>query len=123
MPRQQHDRADEWPVNAGDVLIIHASVPGERWGDSVWADRMGDALFTLHARLRNLGTDLAQGIAIRATGADGSVHEAERAFAQAGHVVVSNSRNHRMELDVPLLDLNDPPAVARFIEEHLLSST
>jgi aspartate-semialdehyde dehydrogenase len=27
----------------------------------------------------------------------------ERAFAQAGHVVVSNSRNHRMERDVPLL--------------------
>src|SRR5436190_12355824 len=27
----------------------------------------------------------------------------ERAFAEAGHVVVSNSRNHRMERDVPLL--------------------
>jgi aspartate-semialdehyde dehydrogenase len=27
----------------------------------------------------------------------------ERAFAEAGHIVVSNSRNHRMELDVPLL--------------------
>ena len=27
----------------------------------------------------------------------------EREFAQAGHVVVSNSRNHRMEKDVPLL--------------------
>ncbi len=27
----------------------------------------------------------------------------ERAFAQAGHIVVSNSRNHRMEPDVPLL--------------------
>ena len=27
----------------------------------------------------------------------------ERAFAAAGHVVVSNSRNHRMENDVPLL--------------------
>jgi aspartate-semialdehyde dehydrogenase len=27
----------------------------------------------------------------------------ERAFAGAGHVVVSNSRNHRMEQDVPLL--------------------
>jgi aspartate-semialdehyde dehydrogenase len=27
----------------------------------------------------------------------------ERAFAQAGHVVVSNSRNHRMEPDVPLI--------------------
>src|SRR5450755_3949264 len=29
--------------------------------------------------------------------------EIERAFAAAGHVVVSNSRNHRMETDVPLL--------------------
>ncbi len=29
--------------------------------------------------------------------------EIERAFAEAGHVVVSNSRNHRMETDVPLL--------------------
>lgn len=29
--------------------------------------------------------------------------EIERAFAQAGHVVVSNARNHRMEPDVPLL--------------------
>jgi aspartate-semialdehyde dehydrogenase len=29
--------------------------------------------------------------------------EIERAFAQAGHVVVSNSKNHRMEKDVPLL--------------------
>jgi aspartate-semialdehyde dehydrogenase len=27
----------------------------------------------------------------------------ERAFAQAGHIIVSNSRNHRMEPDVPLL--------------------
>jgi aspartate-semialdehyde dehydrogenase len=29
--------------------------------------------------------------------------EIERAFAEAGHIVVSNSRNHRMELDVPLI--------------------
>lgn len=29
--------------------------------------------------------------------------EIERAFAEAGHVIVSNSRNHRMEQDVPLL--------------------
>jgi len=29
--------------------------------------------------------------------------EIERAFAEAGHTVVSNSRNHRMEPDVPLL--------------------
>jgi aspartate-semialdehyde dehydrogenase len=29
--------------------------------------------------------------------------EIERAFAEAGHIVVSNSRNHRMEPDVPLI--------------------
>ncbi len=29
--------------------------------------------------------------------------EVERDFARAGHIVVSNSRNHRMEPDVPLL--------------------
>ncbi len=29
--------------------------------------------------------------------------EIEQAFAGAGHVVVSNSRNHRMDVDVPLL--------------------
>jgi aspartate-semialdehyde dehydrogenase len=29
--------------------------------------------------------------------------EIERAFAEAGHTVVSNSKNHRMESDVPLL--------------------
>jgi aspartate-semialdehyde dehydrogenase len=29
--------------------------------------------------------------------------EIERAFAEAGHIVVSNSKNHRMEPDVPLL--------------------
>jgi aspartate-semialdehyde dehydrogenase len=33
----------------------------------------------------------------------GVATEIERAFAEAGHVVVSNSRNHRMEADVPLL--------------------
>ncbi len=29
--------------------------------------------------------------------------EIERAFANSGHLIVSNSRNHRMEADVPLL--------------------
>ena len=33
----------------------------------------------------------------------GVATEIERAFAEAGHVVVSNSRNHRMERDVPLI--------------------
>jgi len=38
------------------------------------------------------------------SGLDSSVAgEIEGAFAQAGHVIVSNSRNYRMEADVPLL--------------------
>jgi aspartate-semialdehyde dehydrogenase len=38
------------------------------------------------------------------SGLDSSVAgEIEGAFAQAGHIVVSNSRNYRMEADVPLL--------------------
>jgi len=38
------------------------------------------------------------------SGLDSSVAgEIEKAFAEAGHIVVSNSRNYRMEPDVPLL--------------------
>jgi aspartate-semialdehyde dehydrogenase len=38
------------------------------------------------------------------SGLDSSVAgEIEAAFAEAGHIIVSNSRNHRMEADVPLL--------------------
>src|SRR5262245_49190704 len=38
------------------------------------------------------------------SGLDSSVAgEIEAAFAQAGHTIVSNSRNYRMEADVPLL--------------------
>src|SRR3984893_17626458 len=37
--------------------------------------------------------------------------EIEQAFASAGHVIVSNSRNHRMDADVPLLvpEINADP--------------
>ena len=41
--------------------------------------------------------------------------EIERAFAAAGHVVVSNSRNHRMEQDVPLLVPEANPSHLRLI--------
>ena len=38
------------------------------------------------------------------SGLDSSVAgEIEGAFAKAGHVIVSNSRNYRMDADVPLL--------------------
>jgi aspartate-semialdehyde dehydrogenase len=49
--------------------------------------------------------DVSQGIPkLLFSAMDASVAtEIERAFAQAGHIVVSNSKNHRMEPDVPLL--------------------
>ena len=42
--------------------------------------------------------------------------EIEQAFAQAGHIVVSNSRNHRMFDDVPLLVPEINPDHLRLIE-------
>lgn len=44
--------------------------------------------------------------------------EIERAFAAAGHVIVSNSRNHRMEADVPLLVPEINPDHLRLIPEQ-----
>src|ERR1700739_4159225 len=44
--------------------------------------------------------------------------EIERAFASAGHIVVSNSRNHRMEADVPLLVPEVNPEHLSLLEEH-----
>jgi aspartate-semialdehyde dehydrogenase len=48
----------------------------------------------------------------------GVATEIERAFANAGHIVVSNSRNHRMELDVPLLVPEVNPDHLRLIDEQ-----
>jgi len=42
----------------------------------------------------------------------------ERAFAQAGHLVVSNSRNHRMETDVPLLVPEINPGHLKLLSEQ-----
>ena len=43
------------------------------------------------------------------SGLDSSVAGAiEAAFAQSGHIIVSNSRNHRMEASVPLLQSEYP---------------
>jgi len=62
---------------------------------------------TMPANVRNIKVeDCKPGNAPRLvfSSMDASVAtEIEQAFAQAGHVIVSNSRNHRMEPDVPLL--------------------
>lgn len=44
--------------------------------------------------------------------------EIERAFAEAGHLVVSNSKNHRMEADVPLLVPEINPDHLRLLAEQ-----
>ncbi len=44
--------------------------------------------------------------------------EIERAFAEAGHLVVSNSKNHRMERDVPLLIPEINPDHLKLIPEQ-----
>lgn len=46
--------------------------------------------------------------------------EIEQAFARAGHVVVSNSRNHRMDRDVPLLvpELNADHLRLLAVQQH-----
>jgi len=44
--------------------------------------------------------------------------EIEQAFASAGHIVVSNSRNHRMDPDVPLLVPEINAAHLRLISEQ-----
>src|SRR6266446_1892272 len=47
--------------------------------------------------------------------------EIERAFASTGHVIVSNSRNHRMEAEVPLLVPEINPDHLRLIPEQQLA--
>jgi aspartate-semialdehyde dehydrogenase len=44
--------------------------------------------------------------------------EIEQAFAAAGHTIVSNSRNHRMDVDVPLLVPEINPDHLRLIPEQ-----
>ena len=48
----------------------------------------------------------------------GIAQEIERAFAAAGHTVISNARNHRMEPDVPLLVPEINPDHLRLLEEQ-----
>ena len=48
----------------------------------------------------------------------GVATEIERAFAEAGHVVVSNSRNHRMDRDVPLLVPEVNPDHLKLVEHQ-----
>lgn len=91
------------------------------WFDLVWAgasDRSAGKLYSEATQWRLDGAMPAHAAALTVqscepsksspklvfSAMDASVAtEIERAFAEAGHLVVSNSKNHRMESDVPLL--------------------
>jgi len=76
---------------------------GKRYGEATsW--RLDGSMPASVAELRVEDCSPAQAPRLMFSAMDASVAaEIETAFAEAGHSVVSNSRNHRMELDVPLL--------------------
>ena len=76
---------------------------GKRYGEATsW--RLDGSMPASVAELRVEDCSPAQAPRLMFSAMDASVAaEIETAFAEAGHSVVSNSRNHRMEPDVPLL--------------------
>jgi len=87
---------------------LHEVVASERSADKTYAEAADWRLNTLlpdeaaGMTIKKLGADLES--AILFSGLDSSVAgEAEEHYANRGAVIVSNSRNHRMDPDVPLL--------------------
>src|SRR5216684_5384604 len=76
---------------------------GKRYGEATsW--RLDGSMPASVAELRVEDCNHARAPRLIFSAMDASVAtEIETAFAEAGHSVVSNSRNHRMEPDVPLL--------------------
>ena len=75
---------------------------GKRYGDLAW--RLPSELPDETARLSVEALKAGAGPQLVFSALDSSIAgEAEVEFAQAGHIVVSNSRNHRMDALVPLM--------------------
>jgi aspartate-semialdehyde dehydrogenase len=75
---------------------------GKRYGDLAW--RLPSELPDETARLSVEALKAGTGPQLVFSALDSSIAgEAEVEFAQAGHIVVSNSRNHRMDTLVPLM--------------------
>ena len=75
---------------------------GKRYGDLAW--RLPTDLPEETARLSVEALKAGTGPQLVFSALDSSIAgEAEVEFASAGHIVVSNSRNHRMDALVPLL--------------------
>ena len=87
---------------------LHELVASERSAEKTYADAADWRLSTLLPEeaagktIKKLGADLESVILF--SGLDSSVAgEAEDLYANRGAIVISNSRNHRMDPDVPLL--------------------
>ena len=88
----------------GDV-VASAKRVGQAYGEAVaWRLPGGAPAGAAGLLLRDLSEGPLEGLTTYFSALDSSVAgEAEEAFAAAGCAVVSNSRNHRMDPDVPLL--------------------
>ena len=98
---------------------LHELVASERSAGKTYAEAADWRLDTMLPEetagmtIRSLGADLESVIVF--SGLDSSVAgEAEEHYADRGAIIVSNSRNHRMDPDVPLLipELNDDHCAA-----------
>jgi aspartate-semialdehyde dehydrogenase len=98
---------------------LHELVASERSAGKTYAEAADWRLDTMLPEetagmtIRSLGADLESVIVF--SGLDSSVAgEAEELYADRGAIIVSNSRNHRMDPDVPLLipELNDDHCAA-----------
>jgi len=87
---------------------VHELVASERSAGKPYRDAVSwvqsSALPDSAAETRVKSTEEPLESAILFSGLDSSIAgELERHYAEAGHVVISNSKNHRMEPDVPLV--------------------
>src|SRR2546430_6035748 len=102
---------------------LHEVVASERSAGKAYGDAAGWRLDTLLPRdasaltVKSLGGELESRLLL--SGLDSSVAgEAEEQYANRGCVVVSNSRNHRMDDDVPLMVPEINAAHADAIEQQ-----
>ena len=84
-------------------LVASERSASRRYREAVsW--KQADAIPTAAADLKVKGTDEPLESRILFSGLDSSVAgPVEEAYAAAGHIVISNSKNHRMDPDVPLV--------------------
>ena len=87
------------------VLTASERSAGKRYQEAAnWVQATAIPPQVAELELRETVPSSAEGCRVAFSALDSSIAgEAEEAFAEAGYVVVSNSKNHRMDPDVPLM--------------------